>query len=383
MAGATIEFGPTLETLEQPHADLFADATRWMMAQSYVPAPALAGMESVVSRCVELANTDPTVEAAVKHRLVGLLAGKLSVGSEVEGKDQLVRPETEPVNMLIQLERVARGDQEARQAARGNIKTLVLETTKHYGNAVEAEGHLDDRGRFWQYGQSSDEYLLNTFHREGPNMLNVAEAKDILRFEEMVRQGRIKPHQEYTVISLVPEGDRYELYRRGYFLESMSLVVRTLSFDATGKVQIRSSFIAGVDMERMYAECGDGMSKQEIMRRQDYALTHRYDHAMIREFYAQKGIELPGDITAEELLDYGFIADKGVPFAVERELDAIASRRLGKPRFFGTGNIGNYETFIEDCRLRAAKYDEMTDTILDAAVEEIKHHEWDPDDIPD
>jgi hypothetical protein len=317
------------------------------------------------------ANGNEAVEQAVEVRLAGLRMGRIAVGSELD--QGTVKESPKPTSMLSMLQDTLEGNQEAPKGALANIKTLLTEATAKYGNVIEVDGHMDEQGRLWQYGQSSDEFLLNTFQNEGVNSLTCAEARDILRFEELVRQGLILPGESYTVASKVPKGrSREELHDRGYFLESMSVVVRKIKLLDDGKIKIRSSFVAGVDMEQLSDELGDGLGEEEIIARQERALEIRHDDEMVRQFYQQElGLEL-NDADAETVLGHGFILPADIDdMVVEERLDEIAGQLLGKRRFLGTDKQGDYRTIVEECRVHASRLDAMAEDILRDAVAEV------------
>jgi hypothetical protein len=335
----------------------------------------------------------PEVEATARRDVLGLMAAAVGLRSSVEREDDgsaRTRPAekdaTTSVTMLDMLRGAASGNAEALAAATENISTMVREVTKKYQSVSKVTGHIDDEGHFWQYGQSSRHYLLNTFAFVEVNKTTKDEALGMLRFEEQVRQGVLRPGETYWEISLVPEGERQRLCEAGYFLESMSYVVRGLTLQEDGKnVDVEVAFVAGVDQEQVTAEVGDGMTEEEAVARQEHALILRHDIAVLEHLEESKRLNFNFDRSSNI---QSFITSNGAtPHGVVdivRLCDDAASELLGKDVFFGVAQPReDYTLFPAKCQEYMSKFDGLVQDVLHDATTIVAQGEMsNPADIP-
>lgn len=308
------------------------------------------------------------VELAVHRREQALLVGSGALWNTVEKPKKAGRY----YNSLDQLRAASEGNVEGYNGALTSIFTAIGEAANKIANSVEVTGEFDEQHRFVQFDMTSDDFLANTFEMYGVSDITCVEARDMFRFEELFRAGRMGVGEQYHVLSLIPKKTREELVARSYFLESMSLVHRVMTLDTDGKVRIRSNFIAGVDMQRIEQELGDGLSEQDMIARQERALELRHDHELARQFYASIGIHLPNS-SAETVLDKGFITPAGCEDEVVRRLDQIAAGITGKDwLFYGTREPGDYQTFQETSKQRAESFRDIAHTVLSEAIEYVR-----------
>lgn len=385
--GIAVQEGAALNALWQ-HPDLRQLDTE--LEQQYGPAftdpdtthtaPLLAELQSP-SIEARSAYDNPELEAELRRQVVALSAAALALRqSAAHERDE---QEEGPVTMFDLLKRSVEGDNEARKGALMNIATLVSEVTCKSGNVVKVEGFLGADGRLYQHGQDSEDILLNTFAHVGISSTTLNEAASLLRCEAKMRSGELGPDESYIEISLVPSGTHSELDDAGYFLETMSFVIRRISREATsGKVTLESAFVAGVDGERLLAEIGGEPTKEKMIARQKRALEIRHDHELISRLEGRLGVVLPDEDTVKACI----IADAYLPHGVTdlvRLCDQEASRLLGKEIFFGLPQTPeDYTTYTQTCHERSRRFDDIVETVFRSAQAHVMRGEVAPGQVP-
>jgi hypothetical protein len=333
------------------------------------------------------------VEATARRGVLELMVAAVAVRNNVQREDNIqdfpletTEIDSKSVTMLDMLRGAAAGNEEARAAATENISTMVREVTKKYQSVSRVAGFMDDEGHFWQYGQSSRHYLMNTFAFVEVNKTTKDEAHGMLRFEELVRQGVLRPGETYWEMSLVPEGERQSLCEAGYFLESMSYVVRGLTLQGDGKnVNVEVAFVAGVDQEQVAAQVGDGMTEEKAVARQEHALILRHDIAVLERLRESKRLNFSFDRSSSI---QSFITPNGAtPHGVVdivRLCDDAASELLGKDMFFGVAQPReDYASFPAKCQEYMSKFDGLVQDVLRDATTIVAQGEVsNPADIP-
>lgn len=325
----------------------------------------------------------PEVEESARRDVLTLIAGAAALRSQVYKPDDGAKIDAEKaekdsmqrqsVTMLDMLRGVAAGDEQCQAAAVGNISTMVREVTKKYQSVSRVSGHIDANGHFWQHGQDSRDYLVNTFAYVDINRTTKAEALGMLRFEEQVRRGLLRPGETYYEFSLVPDGDREQLNEAGYFLEAMSYVVRGLTLQENGTVDVEVAFVAGADQERLAEECGEGMTEAEAIARQERAMQIRHDRAVLERLHASGRLRFA--YSPDGTL-HSFITPRGAtPHGVVdivRLCDDITAELLGKEVFFGVVQPKeDYATFPMRCQQQMQAFDGLVQNVVAEATRQV------------
>lgn len=322
--------------------------------------------EALVQPRLESAYEFKDVETAVDRELATIMLGVGAVGGMVE----IDRDPDEHADMKSMILGAKQGDQMAANGRDANISTLISELTTKYGNVVTTRVNVDKQGNFYQFGQSMRSCILNTLRFRGRDATTLTEIRNILRSQEYVRRGILQPGGKIYELSIVRDGNAAELEQAGYFVESMSMVVRETALDDTGNITMSSYFVAGVDMDAISSEIGDGLDEGTIRERQVEAVKRRHDKLLMQQFFADEGIETSGDSSEHylvALLDRNGRFENGA-LDIVRRLDEIASQVTGKNRFFGTNIEGySYESFVALCKDRSNQYGDIMKAVVHEA----------------
>jgi hypothetical protein len=235
-------------------------------------------------------------------------------------------------------------DAESLAMVQMNATTEVMEIMCKSGNVLHVQAAMTPDGEIEQFGQTTRNRQRMTlqYYPDQSAALRAntdAEGRNAFTIEDLWRAGELngKIVMEAT---LVPDNcSRQELSDYGYFLDSMTAIIRLTKISSTGSVDIISGLVGGVDTDQLPAYKSDDTAEDEA-RLHDQALAMRFDITVIRDMYAAMGFENAMEMTTTELLGAMAVLPDRYDIADFMMLyDQIAAVHLGKEVFFGLSSL--------------------------------------------
>jgi len=221
-----------------------------------------------------------------------------------------------------------------------NAETKVAEALSKSGNILKVAAHINDDGEIEQFGQTTQQRQRMTmlwYPDQSPALLanTHVEGQNAFTMEHIHRIGEPRRRRFMEVSMVLNTATRQELVDYGYFLDSMTAIIRLTDISTEGDVDIISGLVGGVDEDILPAyEPNETQADEDA--RLDMALENRFDIAVVRELYAQLGVEGAEYMNTTELLSAMVaIPDTLDEIDIMMVYDQIASDKLEKPVFFG------------------------------------------------
>jgi hypothetical protein len=301
------------------------------------PKPGAVKLGRFATARVVLANRLPG-ERLAQARLAKAqqAAGSLATASEVT--PETVQPATNE-SLWAMMRPAYEGKEEARKGAETNARTWAIENLYKYAHIFKVEAHIDVNREIVQYGQTASQRDHNTrryYLDQSPVRLRHTDAEGLNVYRIGANHDGSQT-RTYLEMSAVPDTDREQL--KGYFLGSMTFILRMTTVRPDGTCTIESALVGGVDPDVLPdINAEDPHSEVQF---EEQALESRFDIQVARSMLEL--LEVPGtkDLQTDELL--GTLLDvSGVGLRDFVQLyDTVASQLLGgKPVFFGRTDLG-------------------------------------------
>lgn len=279
---------------------------------------------------------------AKAERFIGIVATSAEAGIIYEAGP--------PMSLWESSRRAARGEFEALQSVRMNVRGDVIERSIKKGHVTRTTQKVDTEGRTIQHGQSGRSIQANSlrFASQNPKMLprTKAETRNLFRIEDAKQQGLLKDH--YVVVASRPADDmsEKEMHTEGFFVDTMSIAFQATTEGANDEIITETAFVAG-------------------KRHRD---APRHDAELVAGIGHKIGIEV-GEQSAAQGIDRAWLVPKELMPHGVIDLVRLGDEDMGT--FFGENRPPeDYLAYLAKCQRREADLESTVQEIVTQLIAE-------------
>jgi hypothetical protein len=295
------------------------------------------------------------------------------LGSTVESGNESTQ-DTQPVSLSTMLVEARKGSPEAKAGVRMNVATWLVENTLKVAAVVRVTTGRNGKGEMVQFGQTTaqrEQNTLETFPDQSPLLRERAMIEGLNGFR--IEEAELEEDELIAELSLVPAGTYDELHQ-DYFLEPMTLIMRTTERSLKGGFVVTSMLLGGVDPDVLPPDNPDKPEASERTRG-EAALEKRFDIPVARDLWSLLNVEGAQDMSENELLGTP-VKTKLNRFQLAMLYDVLASKRLGKNTFYGRTDLvpgprPHHVVFYEEREKTSRIVQEGFDPLADSITEEV------------
>lgn len=335
-------------------SDGFHDNLGLTESQQQAEVAQLNELFNYAPRVIAVAERPEDQESRLRAERIFARVGEMALGTTIE-IEKVPEP---PMTLKEAIDRAANGDEESHKMVRANVKTEATEMLYKAANVTEVTLDVDKQGRTIQFGQTSEDFNLNTLahasRHEKIAPRSRAEARNSMRIEDLKREGLLKDNY-FVVLSLCFQGlSDKELDELNCFSETYSMSLQALTEVSDAQLSLESAFIAGIAKK-------DGNYQ-------------RHDRQAVIRFGEKLGVDLSG-LDEVELTDFPLLVPKEMmsdgAIDLAALMDECVEEVIGEPVFYGEAKPKqDYKEHRALCREREKNLEAYVDSATTALVRE-------------
>ena len=295
------------------------------------------------------------VPSMLRDKLTRNEASRFIGSIAVDNHVKLTTPEhqnSDEVDSLLDgIQLAVAGNPQGRKLVKANVSGDVIERTIKVAHVSKVDMAVDADGEIHQHGHNAKMVQANSllFASNSPEMAERvgAETNNVFRIQNLYEQGTLNDNS-FVEISLAADNmSRKQLAAAGFFVDTMSWVIRVTTANADGGLTTESAFLAGVK------ELGQ----------------ERHDKQTVIALGKKLGVDFSGK-SAAEILDTPMLIQNNLIPNGAVDLVEMADDCAGGTFFGEAKPRQNYVSFLQKCRQREQSFETKVEEITNELIAE-------------